>query len=261
MDGTARDVAPHRHVVAGLLVHTPRPFPGLPVQGFHDGEVVVRIVDDPNPQSDGWRDVPIDSPVRLRLRIDGGEIEAASADTSLDELAVAVRSSIPFAAALQSKVTLHAAGVFLAGGTAAIVGASGAGKSTLAEAMRDEGLAVVADDLLPCRLKIGRVAVPSPPDASGNHGMAKLTGVYFLARESDLDRPVLRRLGGRGCFKRLVRHGFGEIAVAAAWSAQVDVYHRIADQLPAFEMNIPDDLGRLAEVARWFEAVGRQGPE
>ena len=43
-----------------------------------------------------------------------------------------------------------------------------------------------------------------------------------------------------------------EIAVARAWSAQVDVYHRIADNVPSFELTIPDDLNRISDVARWF---------
>jgi hypothetical protein len=228
-------------------------------RGYRDGELLVRVSDDPaRAPSKGWLLLPTAAPVTLWAQPDGQELEVYPADLPVEALAAAVRAAVPFAAALQGKVTLHAAGVSTRRGIAAIVGASGAGKSTLARALAATSMTVVADDLLPCRLLADRVAAPSPERARGATPLTPLTGIFFLDRQAKQRQPALVDLGARQCFERLVHHGFGELANARAWGHQVEIYHRIARDLPAFQMTIPDDLERVAEVAGWFEAVCRR---
>lgn len=243
----------HRYVVAGLRVHSPLPLAGLNSGGFHDGEVVVRVVDRPQGWPPGWLAVPAAGSLQLGLRADGLEIEVAR--TTGGDLAAAVRTAAPFAAALQAKVTLHAASVVCGSSNVAILGASGSGKSTLAAALGRAGLDIASDDLVPCRLVAGRPATPDATDPSGHCALQPLAALLFLGRDRARNRPSLSELGKRSCFERLVRHGFGEIGAPTAWSHQVDLYHRIADRVAAFELTIPDDLERLGETSRWLAAA------
>ncbi len=181
------------------------------------------------------------------IRADGREARIAERDGSRADYDTEVRRILPYCAALQGRVMLHAAAAAVPDGIHAFIGPSGAGKSTLAHQLVAAGIAVVADDLLLCVERQGRLVIPLP--RPGRPGVAPLTAVYFLERGAGLAEPRCRPLSKREGFAQLLRHGFGELALAEVWALQFRVCRRIAEQARAYRLEMPDDLGRLRESA------------
>ncbi len=244
--GPGGDVA-RVYPVAGLRVRSRVALPGLDEGGWTDGEVSVEFVG-PVPVPDGWHALPAQCGCEGTVAGDGSALRIA--ETAGSARGIAVRQAVPFAAILQGKVTLHAAGAACAGGVAAFTGASGVGKSTLAAALARTGSMVCTDDLLPCRLAGGRVVTPLPrPD--GTWELAPLVRVYFLRTRGARAAAVgCAAVPAREAVLELVRNGFGELALAGVWRTQLDAYVAIAEQAASFALRLPDGLDRL-EAAAW----------
>jgi energy-coupling factor transporter ATP-binding protein EcfA2 len=164
--------------------------------------------------------------------------------------AVWVRRVLPFLAALQGQVTLHASAVASTTGVYAFVGASGAGKSTLAGCLARLGWRPISDDLLPCRRREGGVIVPIGEDQA-----LPLRAIYFLSRQDSLECVRRMLLNRAGCFKRLLAHGFGEIGLKNAWAAQFELYGSMANAIPAYDLVEPDALPCLDRSALEISAM------
>ncbi|KAA3624736.1 MAG: hypothetical protein DWQ08_10080 [Proteobacteria bacterium] len=240
----------HTYAVAGVRVTTNRAA-DLPVRGHTDCMVRVRF---------GELGADFDEPdTHVRIETSGGPDSAAwlrrdgcsaclrDQTDRPDYRARQIRSVIPFAAALQGRVVLHASATMIAGRVIGFVAESGAGKSTLAASFAAAGSTPVADDLLPCRVQDGRIIVPV--ESSGDTTHPPLTTVCFLSRNRRQGRLTLERLPSRECLRRLLRLGFGELANRGVWATQFEVYGAIARRTDAFDLVIPDDMATLPRVA------------
>ncbi|MDD4932947.1 MAG: hypothetical protein PHO89_05710 [Methylacidiphilaceae bacterium] len=255
-----RDPSAFAGVLAGARIWSNRAISGLSRSGYHDLDVEIAFLSRDDPEAmpregdevAGHEAVSLPCPTGLKgwIAKDGGwgAIEE-DPDVPWDRL-VRVRRLLPFLAALQGRVTLHASAVASPTGVHAFVGESGAGKSTLSRCLAELGWRIVADDLLPCRMREGIVAIPLDEDRS-----LPLRGIYFLARQEGLPRVRRTLLRGADCLKRMLVHGFGEISQRKAWAAQFGLYERIARAVPAYDLVEPDALPHLPRSAREVDAM------
>jgi len=169
-----------------------------------------------------------------------------------------VRQVVPFAAALQGRLMLHAAAVSIGRRCHAFIGASGAGKSTLAARLEAEGCALLSEDLLPCEIVGGAIQVPHSSGRTAPEPVP-LEAVHFLERVPGITNLSLERLDRLGCLRLLLRHGFGELAVPRVWAVQFEHYQAIASQCQAFRLVMPDDLSLLpravAQLAQRLDSL------
>ncbi len=189
------------------------------------------------------------------LRADGRQVLIAEGGGTRHDDDARVRLALPYAAALQGRLMLHAAAAAAPDGIHAFVGPSGAGKSTLARQLALRAVAVVGEDLLLCRERRGRIGVPVEPD-----GWRPLAAVYFLQRTAGLARLRLAPLSRKECFLRLLRHGFGELALGEVWARQFRISSEIAHRTRGLALEMPDDLGRLAESVEILIREQLSGP-
>ncbi len=153
-----------------------------------------------------------------------------------------VRRVLPFAAALQGAVILHASAVSAGDGVHAFIGASTAGKSTLAARLTASGFEQISDDLLPCRLP--------------------LRSLNFLSRHEAQAQVTRIPLSRVETMQRLLVNGFGEMNLPAIWATQFRCYDQLANSIPAFDLCLPDDLSRLDEsVGRVSAMIGHPAPQ
>lgn len=237
-------------VLAGARIFSNRTVPGLPLSGYYDLDVEIVF----HSQSDlaamlsergeaaRRETVPLPYATGLKGLIakDGRWAVIEETPHGFLDRALWVRRVLPFLAALQGQVTLHASAVASTTGVHAFVGASGAGKSTLAGCLARFGWRPISDDLLPCRRREGGVSVPIGGDQT-----LPLRAIYFLSRQDGLECVRRTHLNGVDCLKRLLAHGFGEIALKKAWAAQFELYGSIAHAITAYDLASPDALPRL----------------
>ncbi|WP_018290037.1 hypothetical protein [Verrucomicrobium sp. 3C] len=247
-------------ILAGARIWCNRTIAGLPQLGYHDLDVEVAFLSRNDPEAlprhgkgaAAVETIPLPDATGLTgwIAKDGGWGAIEEDPNAPQDRAVSIRRVLPFLAALQERVTLHAAATASAAGVFAFVGESGAGKSTLSRCLAELGWRIAADDLLPCRTREGVVTVPLDEDRS-----LPLRGIYFLSRKEGL--PCVRRIAlpGADCLKRLLVHGFGEIAVRKAWAAQFGLYEKIARTVPAYNLVEPDALPRLRRNALEVSAL------
>jgi hypothetical protein len=184
------------------------------------------------------------------VRRDGKRALISVASKSLAESAVQIRRVVPFAAALQGLVTLHASAVEINGNAVCFVACSGAGKSTLANRINAIGGSMLADDLLPCRIGANGVFVPVS-NALQKRALA-LGAVYFLARDRHSSHLATARLSSRQFLRLLIYNGFGEIRDRRVWKTQFNIYGLIATLVVGYTLIVPDDLAILPMVAKKF---------
>jgi hypothetical protein len=163
----------------------------------------------------------------------------------------AIRQVVPFASAIQGLVVLHAAAVSASDGAWAFVGESGVGKSTLALHLSRAGFDVLSDDLLPCRLRNGAVAIPfhkAGQSRSRWRTVARL--VVHGPRRRGARRCHLASLSSKEAFLELLHQGFGELAAPEAWRVQAECYARLARQAACFRVSLADDARGAARHAK-----------
>ncbi len=241
-------------ILAGARIWSNRTIAGLAQAGYHDLDVEVAFLSRDDPEAlppHGKRaaegeTIPLPDATGLTgwIAKDGSSGAIEEDLTAPQVRAVQLRRLLPFLAALQGRVTLHASAVASPRGVHAFVGESGAGKSTLARCLADLGWSITADDLLPCRMRGGTVTIPL-----GEGRFLPLRGIHFLARQEGLLCVRHTALHGADCLKRLLAHGFGEIGLRRAWAAQFRLYESIARTVPAYALVEPDALPRLRESA------------
>jgi len=211
------------------------------------GEVEVGVLSSADSSGDWFK--LMDEDVALAwIRADGRLALVAETEALVRGFDVAVRRVVPFAAALQGRVMLHAAAVLADDGVHAFIGASGAGKSTLVEGLGKQGLPVLTDDLLLCLPTDSGVVVPPCQPDEGGDSVSALTAVYFIERDPALKELSLEELPDDECFKRLLQHGFGELGVPKIWAAQFELYSMISEQCRAHRLQLPDSLDRLPDA-------------
>jgi hypothetical protein len=248
-------------VLAGVRVFSNRLIAGLPQSGYYDLDVEIIFVSHPRQNavpSEGARvtlreGIPLPPATGLRGDIaeDGQWAVIEESPDKLLDRALQVRRILPFLAALQGEVTLHASAVATTTAVYAFVGASGAGKSTLSSRLAKFGLQSVADDLLPCRIWQNVVIVPIEQKQT----FRPLQGIYFLSREDNVECVHRTQLVGADCLKQLLLHGFGEIGPKKAWAVQFMLYDSIARNVPAYNLMLPDALSRLQDSALEVETM------
>ena len=235
------------YCVAGIRIASPQRL-SLPDAGFHDCHVTLHRADSESASRLLFPHLLDDLyGVQTALSGDGSQARIGTAffDSPADEAAVIARQLAPFAAALQGRLTLHAACIVDGDRTMAFVGRSGIGKSTLANSFGKLGAGVVSDDLLPIRSDArGCFLVPV---ASGA-GMNPLNVLCFPERVLPDAVPGVERLSPFECMQRLLLHGFGELRHPPTWRMQFEAYGSLARRVPAYLVRIPDRLGRLAQT-------------
>lgn len=216
----------------------------LPQAGFHDCTLQA-VVGEPEPAGRPWRLASGDGCALLST--DGRRMQVITPPPRGDREASGrfLRSVAPFAAALQGRLTLHAACVQLESATFAFIGASGTGKSTLASCLGAQGARVLSDDLLPVRFERD---LPLVPNATGG-GLIALDWLLFPGREAGLDRPLPETLPPVQAMALLLRHGFGELRAPAIWRMQFAGYGRLVRRCRAARLRIPEGIARLPGVA------------
>jgi hypothetical protein len=237
----------HEYTVGGLVIETNRQLGDLESDRWADGRASVRFADEVMQRVDaqGWIALDLQG-VHGHARSDGSEAVLLDEDDGAVRRGWQVKQLVPFLAAMSGRVLLHAAGVRIGDRSYALVGASGRGKSTLATALSHQNIQVLADDLLPCRFFDGIPVGPHP------QGRTPLTSVFFLDRFDD--ERSCQRLTSVEALADLAANGFGELAHGEIWAAQFAAYHRIAGQVPAYRLTIPDRLDRLDETVAWLLA-------
>lgn len=222
-------------------------------------EVEVGVLSSADSSGDWFKLMDKEAPLAW-IRADGRLALVAEAEALIQGFDVLVRRVVPFAAALQDRVMLHASAVLAGEGVHAFIGASGVGKSTLAQRLGDQGLPVLSEDLLLCLPTDSGIVIPETRAGGGeDEGSGPpLEAVYFIERHSVLKGVRLEELADDDCFKRLLQHGFGELAVPKIWAAQFELYSIISEECRAYILKVPDSLGRLdAAAADLAERISR----
>ena len=246
--------------VSGLRVATDRPM--VELEPCDDGEADLQVLFRADPGSEvevgllssadssgDWFKLMDQAAALAWIRADGRLALVAEAEALVQGFDVLVRRVVPFAAALQDRVMLHASAVLADGAVHAFIGASGVGKSTLAERLGEQGLPVLSEDLLLCLPTDSGVVIPGSQVGSAGESGPSLEAIYFIERTATLKGVRLEELPEEECFKRLLKHGFGELGVPKIWAAQFELYSIIAEQCRAYRLKVPDSLGRLGEAA------------
>lgn len=230
----------HVYTVAGMRVVSSQTCEGLVTGHITDLDLDVGWAVEVGKFAEEPLWVTLPDPVRGIASLDGKQCLLLNVPEP-DGRGWQVRQAVPFLAALQGAVVLHASAVRTGSGVHAFVAASGTGKSTLGAALREAGLEQVADDLLPLRF-VGRV------HAMCSDSLAPLSDVWFLERFSSVE-PTFVPLSGIDAMSALIHNGFGELNLAGIWEMQFDTYHRVAQSVPCGRLLIPDDLGSVARTA------------
>lgn len=246
--------------VSGLRVATDRPL--VELEPCDDGEVDLQVLFRADPGSEveagvlasadssgDWFKLMDQEAALAWIRADGRLALVAEAEALVQGFDVLVRRVVPFAAALQDRVLLHASAVLADSGVHAFIGARGVGKSTLAVRLGEQGLPVLSEDLLLCLPTDSGVVIPGSQKGSVEDSGPLLEAVYFIERAPGLSGVEMEELEEEECFKRLLQHGFGELGVPKIWAAQFELYSIIAEHCRAFLLQVPDSLERLPEAA------------
>ena len=246
--------------VSGLRVASDRPLIEVEPSSDQDVDLQVLFRADPGSEVDvgvlssadssgDWFKLMDKDAALAWIRADGRLALVAEGEALVRGFDALVRRVVPFAAALQDRVVLHASSVLADDGVHAFIGASGAGKSSLAECLGDQGFPVLSDDLLLCLPTDTGIVIPRPGQDEDDESGPALAAVYFVEREVALDKIDLQEMSEEECFKGLLQHGFGELSVPKIWAAQFELYSIISEQCKAYRLRLPDSLGRLAESA------------
>lgn len=246
--------------VSGLRVVADRPL--VEVEPCSDDEVDLQVLFRADPGSEAeagvmssadssgdWFKLMDEDAALAWIRADGKLALVAEAEALVQGFDVLVRRVVPFAAALQGRVMLHASAVLAEDGVHAFIAASGTGKSTWVERMGEQGFPVLSDDLLLCLPADSGVVIPGSREDVGGDSGPSLAAVYFLERNPNLKEVSLEELADDECFKRLLQHGFGELGVPKIWAAQFELYSIISEQCGAYRLQVPDSLDRLNDSA------------
>lgn len=192
------------------------------------------------------------------IRSDGRLALIAEGEALVQGFDVLARRVVPFAAALQDRVLLHASAVATGDGACAFIGASGIGKSRLARYLGEQGLPVLALELLHCLPTDSGVSILESQQGSAGDSTLPLRAVCFLELDPSLEGFKLEEMAEEECFQRLLEHGFGELRVPKIWAAQFELYSIISEHCRAYRLHLPDSLEQLREgaasLARAFES-------
>ena len=200
--------------VSGLRVATDRPL--VELEPCDDGEADLQVLFRADPGSEvevgvlssadssgDWFKLMDQEAALAWIRADGRLVLVAEAEALVQGFDVLVRRVVPFAAALQDRVMLHASAVLVDGAVHAFIGASGVGKSTLAERLGEQGLPVLSEDLLLCLPTDSGVVIPGSQAGSVGESGPSLEAVYFIERMATLKGSQARRAARRGVFQAL----------------------------------------------------------
>jgi hypothetical protein len=152
-----------------------------------------------------------------------------------------LRQMAPIVSSVSQRLVLHASGVVLAQGVVAFVGESGVGKSALAKAFPRP----VADDLVPVRFNDGVLA-------PAGDMLSRLAAICFLERSDQI--LSAEQLATSRALELEIENGFGEHHSPDAWAFQFDAYHRLAEDVPHYQVTIPNDLSALPSVVDFLES-------
>jgi len=204
---------------------------------------------------DAWHQLPAGVAPQTRLRADGRLALVGDVPAGAREYSAAVRQVLPFAAALQGRLILHAAATLAPNGVHLFIGASGTGKSTIVKQLSRLGYRPIADDLVQCHFDGERALAVLSDDREKGSGRLTLAGIYFLSRRRGSAKLRCTRVDKGDCFVELLGQGFGELAVPEIWAVQFDAYKRIAESVAAFRLELSDDLALVDAALPSFSAT------
>lgn len=233
----------YHYSVGGVRVKSGLPL-GLPIHDWTDAELSIEfgLNKTSYPQ---WISLSLPRMPKIRISPNGklASVRVPLHAPASEARSVLARAIVPFAAALQGRLTLHACCVAVGNCHIAMVGASGAGKSTLGRAFSQHGFRVISDDLLPVRYL--SPTIMGVPD-SMVLGLEPLSALIFPTRDGKRT-PEIHPLAPVAAMVLLLRHGFGEMHSPNIWKMQFTDYAQLARTVPAFSMTLPNDLTRLHE--------------
>ncbi|MCC7040821.1 MAG: hypothetical protein IT516_10990 [Burkholderiales bacterium] len=245
-----------------MRITSDRPLPELPVGGEYDLDVDVRFVAERDaatgaragPPAAGTRPddtyaLPASTRQRGWIHANGREVVITEPPGGCADVAAALRGVVPFASALQGRVILHASAVACPEGIHAFVGASGVGKSTLAKHLGARGWPIVADDLTPCRIEGATVRVPLPAALGEAVACPGLRAIHFLSRSQRIARVQHDALAAPVAIRELLWHGFSDLDAPDLWAKHFVACADIARRVPSYALVVPDERGRVAEIA------------
>lgn len=193
-----------------------------------------------------WHELQEAGRIPARFRPDGKVVAMLSRGESHLDVGLELRRVVPFAAALQGRVTLHASAVASDNSVIAFIGESSAGKSTWAASLHKLGFAIICDDLLPVRLRRGLTVVPY----ANAKRFLPLRQIYFLSRGAV--RFEVTSLPAKEVLSLLCVHGFGELRAPMLWQSQFEFYSRIATKIVAARLDVPEDPKALPRMVKAF---------
>lgn len=268
---TTKQTTSNETVIAGHLVRCNRPLPIVqdrPARGeaiqflFYSETDPAWPADLNGTAGEEWHQLAHFSGVQAYLRADGRQALIREATETAPDYAALVRFFLPFCSALQGFLIIHASAVQLNDAALAFVGASGAGKSTIATSLLPDGFQFVADDLLPISVAGGGIYIFGAASDQYAQQQLPLRALHFIERDPALDQPQFTRLGQQEALLALLRHGFGELPDTAVWRTQFIVYGRVAREVPAWSLQLPDNRAKLpatmqkvAQELRQFDKV------
>ena len=240
-------------VIAGHLVLCNRPLfvsdgkagRGSPIQFLFSDAAVDELCGDGN-----WNAVAHYTETVAYIRGNGRQVLVQEPGIPSADYAAWVRYFLPFAAALQGFLILHASAVRLGGSVLAFVGPSGVGKSTIATNLAVREFQLVADDLLPVSISGGRSSVYDTVIGEQQRKARALTALFFLERDASIDEACFSRLTEQETVLALLHNGFGEMPDTAVWGMQFIAYGHLARTVPAFLLRMPDNLQKMPEIAQ-----------
>jgi hypothetical protein len=246
--------------VSGLRVATDRPL--AEAEPSSDDVVDLHVLFRPDPGSEveqgvmssadssgDWFKLMDKEAALAWIRADGRLAFIAEGQALVQGFDVLARRVVPFAAALQDRILLHASAVLADDSVHAFIGPRGVGKSTLARHLGQLGVSILCEDLLHCLPTDSGIVIPDLRLGSAGDSPPSLEAVYFLERLPRLEGVGLEKLGEEECFQRLLEHGFGELDVPKIWAAQFELYSIISEHCRAYRLQVPDSLEQLPEAA------------
>lgn len=262
-------LSPYTYSIAGLRVFTNRPAYNLGVFTATDSTLSVWFtLQEIHPQGSqdptgaaqsppAWHRLPGPVEAPAFLSDDGHVALIQEPPSPFSDYTLQLRRVVPFASAFQGKLILHASAIRHPHGIVAFIGTSGVGKSTLAMRLSAQGYPAVSHDLLPCRIHDNKVVTPGERKHS-------LLSIYFLSRVAGQKNIRCEPLSRQFCLLYLLKHGFGELPEPRVWKSQFLGFHEIAARVPAFHLQLPDDLSLLdsstAELLTHISGTYLDGP-
>ncbi len=178
------------------------------------------------------------------LDLPGGSGHATIPD-SLAHLDLFVRIALGVGLLREGETLLHAAAVLRDSFGVVFSGPSGAGKSTIAGLCRDDGLTVLADEMVVVRRSGLGVRVHGSPFWHGVDRSGPAGALFFLAHAKS---PAIERVSPERALPELMRAGGAPVDLPAVQEAFFETLAGLLRRVPAYRLSFAPHSGFWAAV-------------